>query len=136
MAEGLRRPNQVVFSGDIAENWRIFEMEYDVFVAAAYSDKTAAERAGVLLNLAGTEAIDKSRSFVYKPEARNEAGEVTAPAETKDNPEVLKAKFRELCQPEINITMERNKFLNRRQRADENIASRLCHSTTKSRQDM
>ena len=34
MAEGFRKPDPLVF-----ENWRIFGQEYDIFIAAACSDK-------------------------------------------------------------------------------------------------
>uniref|UniRef100_A0AAV2JXI6 Uncharacterized protein n=1 Tax=Knipowitschia caucasica TaxID=637954 RepID=A0AAV2JXI6_KNICA len=68
MADCFRRPDPLVFDGNIAENWRVFEQEYDIFVAAAHSDKSARTRAYILLNLAGPEAIERERSFVYAAE--------------------------------------------------------------------
>ena len=70
MAEYLRLPEKLSFTGDVAENCRVFEMEYDVFVAAAHADKTAKQRANILLNLAGKKAMDKARTFEYKPELK------------------------------------------------------------------
>ena len=46
-----------------------------------------------LLNLAGHEAIERARSFEY------------ADGESNEDPEVLKAKFKELCEPKENITI-------------------------------
>ena len=62
--------SELVFDENIAENWRVFEQEYDIFVAAAHYDKPARTQAYILLNLAGSEAIERERSFVYAPEVR------------------------------------------------------------------
>ncbi|KAJ8008834.1 hypothetical protein DPEC_G00082540 [Dallia pectoralis] len=97
MAEGFRRPDPLVFDGNLAENWWIFEQEYDIFIAAAHSDKPAKTQAYILLNLAGAEAIERERSFVYAAEVRapGEEGAVVVPAESREDPECLKRKFRE-----------------------------------------
>lgn len=58
MADGFRRPDPLVFDENIAENWRVFEREYDIFIAAAHSDKPAKTRAYILLNIAGPDAIE------------------------------------------------------------------------------
>lgn len=112
MADGFRRPDPLVFDGNTAENWRIFEQEYDIFIAAAHSDKPARTQAYILLNLAGPEAIEHERSFVYVGEVREpvEDGNILVPAESKEDPECLKRKFREMCNPQTNITMERHRF--------------------------
>ena len=49
----------------------------------------------ILLNLAGVEAIEKERSFVYKSAVTNDEGEVTEEAETRHHPDVLISKFDE-----------------------------------------
>ena len=125
MAEGFRRPDPLVLDGNIAENWRVFEQEYDIFIAAAHSDKPARTQAYILLNLAGPEAIERERSFVYAGEVREpgDGGRVLVPAESKEDPECLKKKFREMCSPQTNITMERHKFNTRNQKAGETIES-------------
>jgi hypothetical protein len=38
MADGFRRPDPLGFDNKIADNWRLFEQEYDAFIAAAYGD--------------------------------------------------------------------------------------------------
>ena len=48
--EALRKPAPLSFEGNVAENWRTFESEFDIFVEAAYSDKNDCTRAYILLN--------------------------------------------------------------------------------------
>ena len=66
--DGFRRPDPLTFDENIAENWRVFEREYDIFIAAAHSDKSAKTKAYIFLNIAGPEAIESS--FVYAAEVR------------------------------------------------------------------
>ena len=62
MAEGLRKPDALSLDGNVAENWRRFELEYDIYIAAAFSDKPEKVKAMILLNLAGREAIKQEWS--------------------------------------------------------------------------
>ena len=136
MAEGFRRPDTLMFEGNLAENWRIFEQEYDIFIGAAHSDKPARTRAYILLNLAGPEAIERERSFVYAAEVREggaDDGRVLVPAESKEDPECLKRKFREMHNPQTNVTMERHKFNTRNQKAGETIESYVSDLKIKAR---
>ena len=55
------------------------------------------------------EAIEREKSFTYGED------------ETKEDPECLKRKFGELCNPQANITMERHKFNTRTQQRGESI---------------
>lgn len=121
--DGFRRPDPVVFDENVAENWRVFEREYDIFIAAAHYDKPARTRAYILLNIAGAEAIERERSFVYAAEVLDADGQVTTPAESREDPECLKRKFREICTPQSNRTMERHKFHSRNQKQGETIES-------------
>ncbi|KAI2654780.1 hypothetical protein H4Q32_011569 [Labeo rohita] len=70
MAGEFRRLDPLVFDENIAENWCIFEQEFDIFIAAAPGDKPRRTQAFILLNLAGPEAIERERSFVYAQEVR------------------------------------------------------------------
>ena len=65
---------------------------------------------------------DEERSFVYAAEVRapGEDGAVIVPAESRENPECLKRKFREVCNPQHNKIMERHKFHSRNQKQGEN----------------
>lgn len=125
MAE-LRKPDPLRFKGNVAENWRIFENFWTlIFIAAAHSSKTWKEQAYILLNVAGREAIEKSCSFTYKA-----AVKVVMPAEDKEDPEVLKKKFCELCTPQKNIIMERHKFNSRNQKPQEKYQSNFADLKT------
>lgn len=113
MAEGFRRPDPLLFNENIAENWRVFEREYDIFIAAAHYDKPAKTRAYILLNIAGPEAIEREHS-VYAAEVRapgvdGAPGVVITPAESREDPECLMAKFREICNPQHNSTLDSHK---------------------------
>ena len=65
MADSFRKPEPLSFEGNVAENWRRFELELDIFLAAAHHDKTEKTMAHIMLNIAGKEAIEKEKSFVY-----------------------------------------------------------------------
>lgn len=124
MAEGFQKPEPLVFDGNISENWQVFEQEYDIFIAAAHSDKDARTQAFILFNLAGSEAIKRERAFVYAPAVYTGEGEqrrMIAGAESRENPVCLKWKIRELCNPQTNVTMERHKFNMRNQKPGETI---------------
>ena len=82
-----------------------------MFIAAACSTEPKKTQAYILLNLAGGEAIEREKSFTY--------GE----GESKEDPECLKRKFGELCNPQANVTMERHKFNTRVQQRGESIQS-------------
>ena len=75
----------------MAESWRRFVQECDVFIAAACSSKPKKTQAYILLNLAGGEAIEREKSFTY--------GE----GESKEDPEFLKRKFGELCNCSVGV---------------------------------
>lgn len=138
MLDGFRRPDPLVFDENIAENWRVFEQEYDIFIAAAHSNKPARTQAYILLNLAGSEAIERERSFVYAPAVRgpdvdDAPGPIITPAESKENPECLKRKFRAICSPRINIIVERHKFNTRFQNQGEPFESYVTDLRIKSK---
>ncbi len=42
MAEGFRRPDPLIFDGNIAENWQKFELDFDIFIAAAHMSLVSA----------------------------------------------------------------------------------------------
>lgn len=112
MAEGFARPNRLSFEGNVAENWRRFKQNYEIYiVAAGHSRKTKKEKSCILLNLAGEDAVEKYNSFTFNEE------------EDKDDPEILKQKFEEICMPLRNLTFERHLFHTRKQGPSESISS-------------
>ena len=136
MDSGLRRPQQLSFEGNVSENWRIFEQEYDIYVNAIYSDKPEAARAYMLLNLAGPEAIERERSFTYNEAITEDAehGIVAVPQETREQVATLKRKFREICRPITNVILERHRFNARSQKEGEPFQTFLADIRTKAAQ--
>ena len=80
----------------------------------------------ILLNLAGSEAIEKERSFVYAPEQKDEKDVVIKPAESRYDPTVLLSKFTDLCSPRSSVIMERHLFNTRNQKPEESINSNVA----------
>lgn len=123
MEGSLRRPAPLSFQGNTAENWRIFEEEYDIYIEAGFSTNSERSKAMMLLNLAGSEAIEKARGFTYLPQRPNPANpEAQLPAETKYEVETLKRKFKEICNPLTNVILERHRFNTRNQGENEPFA--------------
>ena len=122
MAEsGLRKPAPLSFEGNVSENWRIFEEEFEIYSNAILYEKPDKVKAYTLLNLAGQEAIQRSKLFEYQPEVRNANDQITQAAETKEQVDVLITKFRELCNPQKNVSMERHIFFTRDQKQGESM---------------
>jgi hypothetical protein len=61
----FHKPGPLIFDGNVAESWRRFVQEYEVFIAAACSTKPKKTQAYILLNLSGGEAIEREKSFTY-----------------------------------------------------------------------
>ncbi|XP_013395965.1 uncharacterized protein LOC106163040 [Lingula anatina] len=114
MAEGLRKPTPLSFEGNVEQNWKTFVREYDIYVGACYSEKTPKQKAYMLLNLAGSDAIEKFESFTFNDD------------EDKEDPDILKAKFSEICNPRTNVILERYRFNLRAQQDGERFQSFLA----------
>ena len=61
--------------------------------------------------------LKKPETFTYAAEVRNEDGDIIQATESRESVAVLKAKFRELCNPLTNVIIERHKFNTRFQEA-------------------
>ena len=131
MAESLRKPDPVTFDSSVAENWRNFEEEFEIYTEAVLYDKTPKVKAYTLLNLAGSEAIKRSKNFEYAPEVKNDDGDVITAAETKEDHRVLLQKFRNLCNPLTNVSMERHLFFTRDQKQGESVESYITELRSK-----
>ena len=71
--------------------------------------------------LAGKDATEKAKTFTYAAEVRNEDGDIVWAAESRESVSVLKAKFRELCNPLTNVIIEPHKFNTRFQEVSEPV---------------
>ena len=123
MADGLRKPEPLSFEGNVALNWKNFVQEVEIFIAAAHGDKNHKTKVYIFLNLAGREAIEKEKSFVYAPAVLNTDETIRVPAESRESIAVLKRKFAEICDPRGNVIMERHKFNTRIQKEGEPFQS-------------
>ena len=113
MASSLRKPETLSFEGNVSENLRRFFLEFDVYVQAAYPKANGATKVGIMRNLAGIEAIERSQAFEFEnDEARNSV-------------ENWKQKFRELCTPMRNLIIIRHGFNSRMQKQEESFQSFL-----------
>ena len=65
MASALRRPTELSFYENWVENWRTFELDVDIYNEAACPGANAKTKVYMLLNLTGSEAIERSRTFEY-----------------------------------------------------------------------
>lgn len=115
MAEAFNRPAPLSFQGNVKENWCVFVQEYDIYIAAAHGTTPKKTQAYILLNIAGSEAIERECSFTYKSAVLNAHGDVVTPAENCEDPDVLKSKFKAVC--------DRHIFMTRSQRPGESIQS-------------
>ena len=62
------------------------------------------------MNLAGSEAIGKEKSFVYAPAVLKKDGTVRFEADSRKSIKELKRKFAEIHHPCGNVIMEKHKF--------------------------
>ena len=113
---GLNKPHVLTFQGDKAAEWNKFEMLYDTFINSLYYDKPEAAKANILLNLAGPEAQERAKAFVYKNEVKDENGDIVQKKESSECVNDLKSKFREICNVSKNIIMDHHAFNTRNQK--------------------
>ena len=79
----------LVFHENPAERWRTFEKQWNNCKTGALKTNSKTEKAAKLLNYAGTKALEKAETLSYKPDIKNEAGDITHVAESPDDPDIL-----------------------------------------------
>ena len=117
MASSLRKPD--VFVGNVPENLRIFFLEFDCYVLAAHPSASEITRIQIMLNLAGRDALERSKEFTFESE------------DAKKKLENWKQKFYEVCQPMKNIIVLRHGFFSKHQKEGENFNSFLTSLRSK-----
>ena len=109
MAESIRQPDELVLGGNIAENWRKFKQEFELYLIATGLDtKTSRQKIALLLHVARKQAIEVYNTFSFTEE---EDGEFDSVIE----------KFNSYCNPKKNETYERYVFHSRKQLQGEPI---------------
>ena len=94
--EAFNKPSTLSLSGNLAENWRRFEQQFEIYVAASDKEKASdAIKVALLLNFAGEDAIEVFNTFKFTNEA------------DKKVLKTVKEKFEEYCNPRKNVVFER-----------------------------
>ena len=58
MAESLRQPDELVLVGNLAENWRKFKQEFELYMMATVYDEKPSKQKIALLHVARKQAIE------------------------------------------------------------------------------
>lgn len=105
--EFLKKVEPLSLDGNVAEKWRIFKRDFEIFgTAIELSKKAESVKVAIFLNAIGSEAVDVFFSF----------GLSTEDAAKYDT--VVKA-FNDFCEPKTNEVYETYKFNNRNQHIGE-----------------
>lgn len=105
----LQPPSVLSFEGNIAENWKLWEKKFDLFLTASgIAEKSSKVQCATFLHVAGEEAVKVFNIFKF------EDAEV-------DKLDALKKKFKDYCEPRKNITNIRHLFFTRAQGPSESI---------------
>lgn len=105
----LQPPSALSFEGNIAENWKLWEQKFDLFlIASGIAEKSSKVQCATFLHVAGEEAVKIYNTFSFE-EAE------------KDKLDVLKKKFKDYCEPRKNVTYIRHLFFTRAQGPNESI---------------
>jgi hypothetical protein len=98
-ADQFTKPAKLEFEGNVAENYRRFRQQFEIYMSATGFDARNVpkkKQAAILLNIAGEEAIEVFNTFTF------------AEDEDTDDPEDILAKFQNYCELKKNITYERH----------------------------
>ena len=69
MVEDIKRPGGLVIDGNVAQNWRIWKEEFEIFMRAKeYTRKSNEVRVALLLNCIGRDARERYNHFVWDAE--------------------------------------------------------------------
>ena len=120
--EHMKPPNILHLEGNLAENWRKWEQQFNLFlVASGIGEKSAKVQASTLLHVIGENALEVYNNFTWE----NEGDSMKV--------DKIMQKFRPYCNPRKNITYERHVFNTRNQRAGETIDQYVTDLRTKAK---
>ena len=106
----LEPPKSLILTGNLAENWRRFKQQFEIYqIASGLDKKDGKVQAMALLHVVGIEALEVYNTFQWDTEG--------------DNVKVDKImeKFERHCNPRKNLTFERHLFFSRNQQEGETI---------------
>ena len=108
----FNKPGPLIIDAQAADNWRKFLMRFEIYLIAAEKEKKSDKvKVSLLLNCAGSDAIEEYSHFVYSE------------GESPDDFKVICKKFEELCRGAKNVIYERLVFNQRCQKEGERIDS-------------
>ena len=108
-------PSVLEFSGNVAENWRKFIQRFDLYIEAIEkTEATDKVKNGILLTVAGEEALDVYNTFAFEETDKVIAADGTITDVNKHSAVIRK--FSEYCAPRKNETYERYVFRSRVQK--------------------
>uniref|UniRef100_H3AY83 Retrotransposon gag domain-containing protein n=1 Tax=Latimeria chalumnae TaxID=7897 RepID=H3AY83_LATCH len=108
----LSPPSILNLQGNLAENWRRFKHQFEIFlIASRIVEKTEKVQAMTFLHVAGPAALDVYNTFEWEGE------------EDKEELAQIMGKFERYCNPRKNVTYEQHLFNIRNQSPSELIGA-------------
>ena len=95
----LQPPSALAFTGNLAENWRRFKQQFEIYeIASGLARNDGKVRAMTLLHVAGSEALEVYNTFQWDAD--------------DDNKKVdqIMENFEGYCNPRKNLTFKRHFF--------------------------
>lgn len=104
------KPDALVLTGNLAENWRVFREAFEIYIEAAGLTSASNKRqVAIFLNLVGKEGLERYNTLTFENAEDNKKIE-----------QVLNA-FQDYCKPKKNILHSRYIFYKRSQKENESI---------------
>ena len=101
-------PQQLSLTGNLAENWRRFKQQYEIYEIASGTDKKDAKvRAMTFLHVVGLESLEIYNTFSWENE------------DDKLKIDKIFEQFADYCNPRKNVTYETHVFFTRNQKEGE-----------------
>ena len=106
----LQPPSAVVLTGNLAENWRRYKQQFQIYeVASGLARNDGKVRAMTLLHVAGPEALEVYNTFQWASDG------------DENKVDKIMEQFERYCNPRKNLTFERHSFFSKNQRNGESI---------------
>ncbi|XP_036347585.1 uncharacterized protein LOC118756963 [Rhagoletis pomonella] len=109
----VRRPDPLKFDGNVAEQWRVFKQNFDIYaIAIDLEERKEQQKVGIFLNACGPETIEIFNTFGLT-------------VEQKKNYDAVFAAVENYCTPKKNEVYEAFRFNSRKQEEGEPFESYL-----------
>ncbi|KAL5011278.1 hypothetical protein ScPMuIL_009829 [Solemya velum] len=103
----FKAPENLVFAGNLHENWRRWEQKLGLYLlASGNNEKDDRTKVAILLHCAGDEAIEIFNNFEFPLKDNGDPD----PDDNPDKFEAVLAQFRAYCNPRKNTVIERYNF--------------------------